>query len=166
MKPLKPIKPNIIDVEASGFGPDSYPIEVGVVLSNGDRYCSLIKPEDDWVYWDNSAEQVHNISRACLFKQGKSVKTVARELNAFLQNIIVYSDGWVVDSPWLKQLFYKANCEPSFSVSPLESILKESQMAVWHDVKDRLMAAQDGQRHRASYDAQLIQNTFVQTAVH
>jgi hypothetical protein len=28
-------RPNVIDIEASGFGIDSYPIEVGVTLSTG-----------------------------------------------------------------------------------------------------------------------------------
>ena len=36
------IRPDIIDIEASGFGPDSYPIEIGVALSSGEKYCSLI----------------------------------------------------------------------------------------------------------------------------
>ncbi len=45
--------PNIIDFEASGFGPHSYPIEIGVIRSNGDRYCSLILPADDWTFWDD-----------------------------------------------------------------------------------------------------------------
>ena len=39
---------SIIDLEASGFGSSSYPIEVGIVLPNGQTYCSLIVPEPDW----------------------------------------------------------------------------------------------------------------------
>ena len=161
---MKPYRPNIVDVEASGFGSDSYPIEVGVVLSNGERYCSLIRPEADWIYWDESAAHAHKISRESLFKYGKSVATVAQELNAFLENMTVYSDGWVVDSPWLKQLFFSANCPPTFSISPLEMILTEPQMAVWHEVKDSLMIGSEAHRHRASYDAQLIQDTYVKSA--
>ncbi|MBN2866343.1 MAG: hypothetical protein JXK16_10080 [Thiotrichales bacterium] len=161
---MKPKIPNIVDVEASGFGSDSYPIEVGVVLSNGERYCALIRPEADWVYWDESAEKTHKITRKCLLEHGKSVATVAKELNAFLQNMTVYSDGWVVDSPWLKQLFYRAKFSPTFSISPLEMILTEPQMNVWHSVKDNLMQGKETHRHRASYDAQLIQDTYVKTA--
>lgn len=161
---MRPKIPNIIDVEASGFGHDSYPIEIGVILSNGARYCALIRPELDWVHWDESAEKVHNITRHCLLKHGKSVATVAKELNAFLQNTTVYSDGWVVDSPWIKQLFYQAGVSPSFTISSLEMILTEPQMAVWHSVKDRIMQGNEQQRHRASYDAQLIQETYIKTA--
>lgn len=162
---MKRAKPNIVDIEASGFGVDSYPIEVGVVLSNGERYCSLICPETDWVHWDESAEKVHHISRETLFKYGKPIQTVADELNELLQNQTVYSDGWVVDSPWLKQLFHKANKSLQFSISPLEMILTESQMDIWHQVKDDLLVGSENKRHRASFDAQLIQDTYVKTAL-
>jgi hypothetical protein len=47
--------PAIIDVEASGFGSLSYPIEVGVVDQTGIRFCSLIKPQNDWIHWDEQA---------------------------------------------------------------------------------------------------------------
>ena len=43
--------PLIIDVEASGFGPLSYPIEVGLALSAGEKYCSLILPAADWTHY-------------------------------------------------------------------------------------------------------------------
>ncbi len=156
--------PNIIDVEASGFGPYSYPIEVGVVLNDGRRYCSLIKPAKEWTYWDESAEQVHHISREILHKHGKPLKKVAKELNEFVSEQTVYSDGWVVDSPWIRQLFYMAYLDPLFKVSPLEMILTESQMEAWHEAKDRLLDSCENKRHRASFDAVLIQKTFVKTA--
>lgn len=156
--------PNIIDVEASGFGPDSYPIEIGVVLSNGDRYCSLIQPADDWTFWSESAEEVHHISREILLKHGKPMCVVAEELNSFLEGMTVYTDGWVVDSPWIKKLYYAAFTQMSFSVSSLEMILKEPQMEIWHEVKDEVEKLKEGNRHRASFDAALIQDTFVKTA--
>jgi hypothetical protein len=56
---MQPLRPNIIDIEASGFGVDSYPVEVGIVLSTGQKYCAIIKPADDWLYWDKKAELVH-----------------------------------------------------------------------------------------------------------
>ena len=44
----KAATPLIIDVEASGFGATSYPIEVGVALDGRDNFCSLILPASDW----------------------------------------------------------------------------------------------------------------------
>ena len=34
--------PTILDIEASGFGPGSYPIEIGFVTGAGKAWCSLI----------------------------------------------------------------------------------------------------------------------------
>ena len=55
--------PPIIDLEASGFGRGSYPIEVGFALENREIYSFLIKPEADWTHWSEEAEEIHGISR-------------------------------------------------------------------------------------------------------
>lgn len=155
--------PNIIDIEASGFGGDSYPIEVGLVLSNGQKFCSLIVPFDGWVHWNNEAEKIHHISRKKLQVYGKPVSQVAKELNKLLKGMTLYSDGWVVDKPWLIRLFYASKVEMEFSVSPIEMILSEAQMAVWDEVKNKVITKYDIQRHRASNDAWVIQETYRQT---
>ena len=98
--------PIVIDVEASGFDPMSYPIEVGVALENGSRFSTLIKPVDEWNYWDSTAEKLHHIQRNTLLQHGKSVLDVALRLNQLLHEKTVYSDGWVVDKPWLESLFF------------------------------------------------------------
>jgi hypothetical protein len=160
---LKHIRPNIIDFEASGFGFDSYPIEVGVALSNGQTYCALIKPDDAWQHWDLQAEQVHGLSLELVCAHGKSISTVARELNALLKNKTVYSDGWVVDKPWMSELFYRSGLEPNFFISSLEYILKESQMEIWTETQQQVIADLSLTRHRASTDALIIQETYART---
>lgn len=160
---MQNLRPNILDFEASGFGVYSYPIEVGVVLANDQKYCALIKPADEWRFWDDQAEQVHGLSRALLYQHGKSIHEVAKELNTFLANSVVYSDGWVVDKPWLSRLYYDAGLQPSFHLSPLEMILKEEQMEIWSQTKCEVMADLALERHRASADALIIQETFVRT---
>lgn len=121
----KNVLPNIIDVEASGFGSHSYPIEVGLVLHDGKRFCSLISPAPDWTHWDPEAEKVHKVSRENLQKIGKPFQEVAVMLNTLLAGKTLYSDGWVVDKPWLITLFSRAGLDMAFSVSPLENILTE-----------------------------------------
>lgn len=152
-----------MDFEASGFGVHSYPIEVGVVLANRQKYCALIKPANDWQFWDLQAEQVHGLKRDLLERHGKSIHDVATELNAFLLGSVVYSDGWVVDKPWLSRLFYDAGFQPSFHLSPLEMILKEQQMEIWSQTKREVIDDLALERHRASVDALIIQETFVRT---
>jgi hypothetical protein len=155
--------PNIIDVEASGFGSLSYPIEVGVINHSGKRFCGLIKPQHDWTHWDEEAESLHGISRQLLEEKGLPVQEVCLQLNQFLAGQVVYSDGWVVDDTWLIKLFNAAKITMQFHVSSLEMILKEIQMPLWHSTKDRLSQQMKERRHRASSDAALIQNTFVTT---
>jgi hypothetical protein len=155
-------RPLIIDVEASGLRGASYPIEIGLALDDGHKYCSLILPEPDWTHWDAEAEQVHRIARDVLEAYGRPARAVAETLNELLATRTVYTDGWVVDKPWLTTLFYAARVPMQFHVSPLEMILSESQMACWHREKDAVLAGMDS-RHRASHDAWVIQETYRRT---
>ena len=155
--------PFIIDVEASGFGSASYPIEVGVALDDGRKYCTLILPSSDWTYWDEEAEKLHRISRDILETYGTPVDEVADTLNELLDGLTLFTDGWVVDKPWLTTLFYAAGKPMRFDISPLEIILSEEQMAHWHATKDKIVEDMNLARHRASYDAWIIQETYRQT---
>ncbi|MFT4563003.1 MAG: hypothetical protein ACI9BW_002755 [Gammaproteobacteria bacterium] len=153
----------IVDIEGSGFGGRSYPIEVGVAMPDGGKYCSLVRPPTQWTHWDDSAEQVHHISRDTLHSHGRPVVEVAGELNERFAGETLYSDGWVVDKPWLITLFFAACIDMEFRVSPLEMILSEPQMAIWHETKDHISVNSDSPRHRASHDAWVIQETYKQT---
>jgi uncharacterized protein YecA (UPF0149 family) len=136
---------------------------VGVVKPSGERFCCLIKPISLWQHWDPQAQRLHRISRDMLLRIGQDVHAVCRQLNAFMTNETAYSDGWVVDHPWLIKLFDAAQIPMQFRLSPLENILNEGQMALWQHTKDALLAKQAQARHRASFDAALIQQTFTQT---
>jgi len=159
----KPSCPIIVDIEASGFGAHSYPVEIGAVKANGDRYCALIKPEPDWDHWCERAQRVHGITRELLMTRGKSPSQVCHELNGFLQDETAYSDAWAHDSPWLNRLFFAARVDPFFHLSPIEIIATEEQLMLWDITKKRLAQQLTIQRHRASGDAFLIQQTYVET---
>jgi hypothetical protein len=156
--------PSIIDVEASGFGHNSYPIEIGIAHSSGERFCTLIQPDSHWTYWDMSAEQIHHITRRQLIDTGRPIKEVAHMLNEHYRGQTLYSDGWVVDKPWISTLFHAAGVPMLFSVSPLEMILDEAQMECWHEVKQQVVDEKGLIRHRASNDAYIVQQTFQRTA--
>jgi len=155
--------PIVLDIEASGFGRGSYPIEVGFVDHSNERYCSLIRPLPDWTHWSADAERTHGISRQELLSQGRSPRDVVLELNEQLRGCQVYSDCWVVDHPWLLRLFFAVNIEPSFQLSPIELIMTEAQVEIWDEVHQQVMAKSTLQRHRASADAWIIQQTWMQT---
>ena len=88
---------------------------------------------------------------------------MAAELNALLGARTVYSDGWVVDNPWLIKLFDACKVKAEFRVSALEMILSEAQMSIWHETKDEVIRDLYLKRHRASYDAYIIQETWIRT---
>jgi hypothetical protein len=149
--------PAIVDVEASGFGRGSYPIEVGFVESEGQCFCSLIRPPADWQHWDEKAEALHGISRAALLAHGKPPEWVAAEMNARLRGQTVYCDGWGNDYPWLARLFDRAEMTPAFRLEDLRRLLNEEEAARWHQLTQRVRSEQSVSRHRASTDARVLQ---------
>lgn len=149
--------PCVLDIEASGFGRGSYPIEVGVVLPDGTAYCSLIRPEASWTHWDCAAERVHGISRAVLERRGRGAPEVAAELNARLAGRDVYCDNWAHDYAWLARLFDSASNRPAFHLRHLRELLSEEAAAGFDEARDAVARSLQLQRHRASSDARLLQ---------
>ena len=66
----------------------------------------------------------------------------------------------MVDKQWLSKLYTAAQLEPTFTLSPIEAIQSEEQQAVWAEVKQELLDKHAFDRHRASHDALLIQETY------
>jgi hypothetical protein len=134
-------------------------------LSSGARYSSLIRPVEAWTHWDEFAEKVHHVSRDTLLKHGRPAQDVAHDLNQLLAGTTIYSDGWVVDKPWLEELYYRVGMAMEFFISPLELILSERQMELWGEIKNQVLADSAMTRHRASSDAWLIQQTYKKSAL-
>ena len=156
-------RPYIIDIEASGFGPDGYPIEIGVAMEPGTKFCSLLLPREEWTHWDLEAEKLHRIPRDILETYGSPIAEVAMALNALLENQTIYSDAWVLDKGWLAQMFYAAAIPQTFTMSSLELILSEPQMEIWDETKIQVIDALGLHRHRDSSDALIIQETYFRT---
>jgi hypothetical protein len=155
------LAPTVLDFEASGFGRNSYPIEVGFVLPDGHAYCTLIRPEAHWTHWDEKAEQLHHIPRAIIEERGLAAAEVARKLNTELQGQVVYSDGWANDYTWLGALFDAVDMVPRFKLENLRALLNEQEADQWHVVKQQISNERGSQRHRASSDARLLQLTLM-----
>lgn len=155
--------PAIIDIEASGFGSNSYPIEVGVILPNRSTCCYIIKPCTEWDFWDPEAERVHCISRELLLQHGASPESVAIELNLLLKGQTVYSDAWGHDSSWLGKLYHAVSLPMLFRMESIRYLMSEQQSELWHDTKAEVERELQLPRHRASSDARVIQETFRQT---
>ncbi|KFF48232.1 hypothetical protein [Salinicola sp. JS01] len=156
--------PVLLDIEASGFGRGSYPIEVGLARADGTRCAFLIQPADTWTHWDAKAELLHGISRARLIREGYPAVEVARWLNDELAEIgVAYSDSWGYDNTWLALLFDQAGMLPRFRLEALRRLLSEAQVTLWRETKERVVQDHDIRRHRAGDDARLLQLTYSET---
>jgi hypothetical protein len=153
--------PAFLDIEASGFGRDSYPIEIGFVLPDGHAWCTLVRPEPEWVHWDDGAQALHGISRDTAERHGRPAIDVARELNRRLHGLVVYCDGWAHDYAWLARLYEAAGRAPSFRLEHLRRLLDEDTAARWQAARRSVLAQRPDPRHRASSDARVLQQTWL-----
>ena len=153
--------PVVIDVEASGFGRGSYPIEIGVALASGRTACFLVRPEDDWTHWNEEAAALHGIDRDLLRTRGHPVIAVARALNDLLAGATAYSDAWGMDSSWVGLLYERAGLSQRFRIEALSVLLDESRRETWAVMKQEVHAEMNLARHRASADALAIQRALM-----
>lgn len=155
--------PVILDIEASGFGAGSYPIEIGYVDSHGATWCSLVRPQSDWVHWDKKAAQLHGITRECLMTAGKEPADIVKHLNRLFSGKVIYSDAWLHDFVWLNTLCEAADIIPLFKLEDLRYRLSKQQQEYWHIAKQALLSEKSTNRHRASVDAKFLQQTWIKT---
>lgn len=154
------LTPIFVDVEASGFGYGSYPIEIGCILADGSTHCTLIRPAAGWTHWDPAAERIHGIGRGLLYRRGRTVREVAGWLNALIGRHTLYSDNWSFDNSWIWRLFAEAGVLPRFRVESLRTLLTEAQAAHWYTAKQQVLQASRIERHRASADACVLRLTY------
>lgn len=149
--------PCVLDIEASGFGRHSYPIEIGWVLPDGRARCTLVRPAAGWTHWDPAAERVHGIRRETLLSIGQPAAAVAARLNDDLAGLTVYCDGWAHDYPWLGALFEEAGRVPRFRLEAAARLLDDAALARLPDLRAAALHELGVARHRASNDARALQ---------
>lgn len=153
--------PITLDVEASGFGRGSYPIEIGVAFTDGRSESFLIHPAPDWSHWEPSAERVHGISRGELLVHGRNVVEVAALLNARLAGNRAFSDAWSFDASWVARLFDAAGFPQHFRIDTVRTLLDEAEVDCWAEAREQIRAEHGPQVHRAGPDARLLQLTVL-----
>ncbi len=145
----------IIDCEASGLNKESYPIEVGVSFKE-DSFGFLIKPHKTWNYWSMSAENIHNIKKEDLFKNGLSCYEAANFLNNQLRGLTLFSDAVDFENFWINKLFEITQCEKLFDI---ESIYELSfDYNYYKKIKEKMSNTMI--THRAENDANIIRTAI------
>jgi len=148
---------NIIDIEASGLGFDSYPIEVAALV-NGKRKSWIIKPEPDWLFWSSEAEDMHGISRLQLVNEGMRARQVVAELSEFIEHSdgILYSDAAYWDTDWIETLYIAVNQLRLFHIESIYELLDDKQSLVFNKNKLKLSKSGKYRQHRAKEDVNMI----------
>ncbi|GGK60838.1 hypothetical protein [Amphritea balenae] len=138
-----------LDIEASGLGPRSYPIEVAWKSLAGASDNFLIDPcsADEWDYWDDFAEEMHGICRSELLRDGVDVHTACDRMNAALADKLVLSDAWEFDYFWLQRLFQATGKAMTFKLQGLESVLQREEL-----IQYQFICKAQLRRHRAMSD--------------
>lgn len=141
-----------VDLEASGLGAESYPIEIAWKCpESGETDSFLINPDSvqGWSYWDDFAEELHGLDRQQLVAQGLSAKDACERLNARLSGRRLISDALEFDSFWVRRLFEAVGEKARFEVVGLDALLSAEQL-----IQYRFVARSQFRRHRAMQDVE------------
>lgn len=158
---MSAVFPIFIDFEASSLDLiESYPIEVGICMPNGDTHSWLIRPHVLWKDWSGMAAKIHGISREELENNGTECVEVANALNDLLGDALVYCDAWTFDSFWLHRLFKTSGLKHSFQIESISVLLDDRQIERWQDVHNQTIDDMALERHRASNDALILHETY------
>lgn len=155
--------PCFLDVEATGFGPHSYPIEIAWSDEAGEIHRCLIDPTPvpAWTDWSSDAEQVHGIDRERLQRNGWPPEYVATRLTEELGGKTIYTDAPDYDARWVGRLFDAIGQPLPFRFDHVDelllTIMRNPDDAVWQamvridDLKREVAAVSTG-KHSAGYD--------------
>lgn len=156
-----------LDIEASGLGLGSYPIEVAYVSSTGDKNSYLIESTDEWIndgLWCSNAEtSIHKISQDMLAQHGINPVAVVNSLNEALSGKLVLCNDLDYDGVWLTQLFKAANVGVMFLLTDIRYLYEYWGESKTHNFKKSYAAISPSTTHRALPDAQRFVDTFNMT---
>lgn len=168
------MRPIFIDIEASSWATDSYPIEIawGGTINNIVSY--LINPSsiEAWIDWDSSAENAHGISRGLLLSEGISPYEMCDMLEHGLAERTVYTDAPDFDGMWLFNLFEGCKREPisidirSFDDLMIRSLSKSNDdrlSSLKEILHCKLTAKNQNQQHRAAWDVEYLIRSWEMT---
>jgi hypothetical protein len=144
-----------IDIEASGLGAKSWPVEVGwALLGGGDAVGMLVLPDNSWSddAWDSAAQRLHGLERALLERKGIAVREICSAMNAALADADVYSDAPDWDGFWLFRLFSAGGVKQAFTLRDYGRLVRPLASGQEQDLLRRAVKLAP-RRHRAAADA-------------
>jgi len=155
-----------LDIESSGF--EGYPIQIGIIKENGNKYQTFIKPSEKWLKnleWNEDAELIHLIKQDYVIENGVDIEKVAQEINRFVDGDDVYVDSHY-DVMWINLLFDEVQMKKLFKIHVLHEILSDEFCEHWAGVFHMEQKESGLKLHNALNDAILIQRTYKRIAAH
>jgi hypothetical protein len=153
-----------LDVEASGMGIESFPIEIAYSSSNGDKNEYLIKPTQDWLndgsWCFNAEHNIHKISLEILIENGMNTYDVAINLNKALLGKFLLCNDLEYDGVWLTQLFKAASIGVQFTLTDIRYLYEywgEDKTNAFKEVYKSIVPSTN---HRALPDAERFVKAF------
>ena len=149
-----------LDIESSSYF--GYPIQIGFIDEESNKYSAYIRPTDKWIKelkWDSKSESVHKIKLEYLLEKGEDPISVALELNKRLseKDVLV---GSSFDVRWLTTLYDHSQIKREFNLFVLTEILPIEVLSQWNSVFSVVYKEQQLELHDALSDAVLMQETF------
>ena len=150
-----------LDLEASGLGSSSWPVEVGWCFLSGRPVSLLITPHEDWrdEAWDPEAERLHGLSRKKLERKGEDAGAVCDRMNAALEGRLVYSDAPDWDGFWLYRLFSAGKRRQAFKLRDFAELFAATPSDDFLQAKERAQKIAP-HRHRAKDDVLHMRKLF------
>lgn len=115
--------PCFIDVEASGFGPGSWPVSIAWSDNQGEIRKVLIRPDPGWTHWDPEAQRVHGLGRDVLLRDGLPPAEVEARLAADLRGALAFSDAPDFDAGWIGALYAALGRPMPFRIDHADDLL-------------------------------------------
>lgn len=150
-----------VDIEASGLGSKSWPVEVGWAFEEGAATSILVRPDKSWSddAWDAGAERLHGLDRARLDAEGLDAREVCAAMNGALVDAEVYSDAPDWDGFWLFRLFSAGGVKQAFALKDFGRLMRplvDGRESALFQRAARLAP----RRHRAADDARHLQTLY------
>ncbi|MGE0408349.1 MAG: hypothetical protein AB7P23_03700 [Amphiplicatus sp.] len=151
-----------LDIEASGLGSRSWPVEAGWAFAEGGVSSTLIRPDPSWSddAWEEAAERLHGLDRARLEREGRRARDVCAEMNEALKDADVYSDAPDWDGFWLFRLFSACGVKQAFALKDYARLMRPLIEGKDEDEIMRRAARLAPRRHRAADDVRHLQTLY------
>lgn len=136
------MKLGFIDIEASGLGDNSFPLEIGWTKDGIDIHEFFIKPHVSWDIeeWDPNAENLHGISKDFILENGINSIDIALIMNEHLSGYTLLSDSHLNDIKWINKLFVSNEIKREFKIVSIDLFLNK-------------LGLTDDQVHQAFFEA-------------